>query len=340
LSSIKALAELRKVQRVGEKAASALYNAGYTLRTLATAVPQDIVKVLSCSQKEAKLVIANAQTAFAGELKPPMTAKEYGEELDKTVKIFKTGSKKLDSLLGGGFRTSSTVGLSGPQASGKTQFCNQMLLECTHNHKRDAVFVETELNTFSNRRLQEMASGRGWDYDPEKVVLVPAKRIRDVGTQYYQYQRVYDVVTAEKRDIGIILVDSFTALFRRKYVGRELLPDRSAEMGRHLTFLEDLAKEWNAVLICTCQILECPVSPMEARGQMSSADVKAQFGTGYMVWGGHVLRHTLGTWISLVKKKKDIWNATLFDSSELPCGVVEFKISSKGIDDYEAKKLV
>ena len=36
-------------------------------------------------------------------------------------------------------------------------------------------------------------------------------------------------------------------------------------------------------------------------------DVRVQFGTNYMVWGGHILRHTLGTWLSLVKVEKDIW---------------------------------
>jgi len=339
MSTARTIEELTKVKRIGIKAATALAREGFDVRRLSTARATEVSQILGCSLKEAKLVIADAKEIYGGLIKPPLTAEKYQEELDNEILYYKTNVKALDELLGGGFKSSSTAGLAGPQASGKTQICNHMLIEVTCRHKRDAVFIETELNTFSNRRLTQMAASRGLKYDSKKVILVPAKRIRDVGTQFYQYERVYDIVTAKKLDVGIIIVDSFTALFQRKYTGRELLPDRKQELGRHLSYLEDLAKEWNALLLCTCQVIECPVSPLEARGMMSTKDVRVQFGTNYMVWGGHILRHTLGTWLSLQKVEKDVWKAVLFDSSELKQGECLFRITERGLEDVKEKKL-
>lgn len=59
-----------------------------------------------------------------------------------------------------------------------------------------------------------------------------------------------------------------------------------------------------------------------------------------MVWGGHILRHTLGTWLSLVKVESERWKCILFDSSELKRGECYFRITAKGIEDVKEKKLV
>ena len=339
-SSEKVKSDLKKIAKVGTKAANALFAAGYTLERVAEAPPADIKDVLHCSMMAAKLLVSNAQKILGAAVLPPMTADEYEEEVKASTLWIKTGSKKFNEMLGGGFPTSSTAGIGGHQATGKTQLGFELLLYTQNVLKADVLFVETELNTFSPRRLRQMAAARGWEYDGSKVVLVPARRIKDCGTQYYQYQRARDRIEAEGRNIKLIIIDSLTALFQRKFTGRELLPNRKAELGRHLTFLEDCCKKWNALLFVTCQVLECPVSPGEAKGGFSSASVRAQFRTGYMVWGGHILRHTLGTWLMVTKKKADIWQATLFDSSELKADTIEFVLTEKGLEDYVEKKLV
>ena len=241
-------------------------------------------------------------------------------------------------MLGGGLPSASTCGLAGHQAVGKTQIGFDLLLYNMNVLGRHSLFIETELKTFSTRRLRQIAIARGWEYDGSKITLVPATRIRDVGTQYYQMQRARDSINREGLDCGIIIVDSLTALFKRKFSGRDLLPNRSAELGRHLSLIEDMAKEWNALAVCTCQVIQTPVSPGETG--FTSADAYAQFGANYIVWGGNVLRHTLGTWIMLTKKKKDVWEAILFDSSELESGKVQFRITEAGITDVESQELV
>lgn len=346
-SSVKIIEDLKKIDKVGDKAAKALFNAGFTLEKVSVAYPNDIMKVLGCSMKASKLVVANAKQANQGLIQPPILATEYDETMDKLVQWIKfKNAPKVNELLGGGFKTSATAGLSGPQATGKTQFCFEMLLYVTNEllipgtqENRDVIFIETELNTYSKRRLEEMARANAWDYKAEKILIAPARRIKDCGTQYYQYQQCHEIANANEMNPGLIIVDNLTALFQRKYSGRELLPNRKAELGRHLSYLEDMAKEWNALMICTLQVIECPVTAAEAHGGFSQATAKAMYGTNYIPWGGNVLKHTLGTWLSMEKTKKDYWRLVLFDSSELKSYATPFKIETCGIVDLIEKKL-
>lgn len=342
---------LMQIPKVGAKAADALYSNGYTLEKLATAVPNDIAKILSVKPMKAREVIINAQTVLSHDTPPPSLASSYEEEQKSRVQWIKfINAPGLNKILGGGFKTSATAGLSGPQASGKSQMCNDLILYVTNDMEKDpdnnpevckdaaVMMFETELNTYSPDRLREMAQATGREYKPDRIIIVPATRIRDVGTQYYQYQKAYELAKAMNMNIKLIIVDSLTALFQRKYTGRETLPDRKQEMGRHLSFLEDMAKEFNALVVCTCQVIESPVSPMEARGAFNQADVKTQFGSNYMTWGGHILRHTLGTWISCYHLGKDMWAFVIFDSSELPSAKRLFMINNKGVCDCEDAK--
>ena len=344
LSSIKETERLKTVPKVGDKAGKALFQEGYTLEKLATAVPQDIVNILKYTMKKSQEVIANAQTILAKDSPPPLLASEYQKEMDNIRWTLKTDSKELNKLLGGGFKSYSTVGASGPFSTGKTQLGNEMIVQVQKMFPNEdegyTIFIETELDTFSNRRLTQMATGKGVTYNPDKVILVPSQRIMDVGNQYYQYERANDLAMSMGADVKLIIVDSFTALFKRKYSGRALFPDRSQELGRHLSYLEDMTKRFNAVLYCTCQVIEVPVTPQEAKGGYSSANTYWDTGTRYIPWGGNVLKHTLGTWISMDKKGKTTYQFILFDSSELPKGDILIAITSSGLKDVTKRELV
>ncbi|MHC4748423.1 MAG: hypothetical protein ACYTFW_00980 [Planctomycetota bacterium] len=337
------ISELEKVQEIGKKSATTLAEGGYTLRRLASAIPGDIVQLFvesggKLSTNKAKIYIANALTALSRSAPPPLRASEFQEEMNKNLFYLKTDCTALNDLVGTGFRNATTVGLAGPQASGKSQIVNELIVQAL-NLSEDAYVMtfETELNTFSNRRLHQIASAKGVDYDPNRVLLTPAQRIIDVRNQYYQYQNADEIAETEGLDVKLITVDSLTALFQRSFVRRERFGDRKAELGRHLSYLEDMAKKYNAVLVCTCQVYESPLSPSEYG--FSSKDAYTHFGTNYIVWGGHILRHTLGTWLSVIRvqggddESKNLWSAVLFDSSEMPRGSCTFRISRKGIID-------
>jgi len=331
------LEALKQVKGVGPTAAKKLLSEGYTLFRLSHADPEKISEILGISNKKAQEIISSAKEQLIGDQLPkPTTAKDYEQFLDERIIWFSSGSKRIDEIVGGGFRSSSTVGLSGPQATGKTQMILTTIADCICNKGKYAMLIETELDTFDPKRPEQIAMARGWidKYDPEKLIVVDAYKVKDVATQFYYYEVLYDMAKEHDWDVGVIAVDSFTAMFQRKFKGRETFGDRKRELGRHLSFLEDMAKEFNATVMLTCQVIEVPVSPEESRGGMDTAAVRAQFGTNYMPWGGHTLRHTIGTWLSLEKtRSKNVWKAYLFDSSRVKLGETYFQITEAGITD-------
>jgi RecA/RadA recombinase len=339
MSTASKLEDLKLVQKIGDKAAQKLLANGYTLFRLSHAEPGKIASILGCSVKEAKMIIADATAKLiekTGELPKPMTAKSYQEFLDERIVWYSSGSQKIDELVGGGFRSSSIVGLSGPLATGKTQMILTTLADCICNKGKYAMFVETELDTFDPLRVEEIAKARGWinKYDPEKLIVVDAYKVKDVGTQFYYYEVLYDMAKEHEWDVGLFAVDSFNSLFQRKFKGRETFPDRKQEFVRHFNYLETIAKDFNSLIMLTFQVISVPVSPEESRGAMDTVLVRSWTGTNFMPWGGNLVFHLCGTWLSLEKThSKGIYKAHLFDSSRVKIGDCLFQITEKGISD-------
>lgn len=338
------LEELKKIKGIGDKSARVLFVGGYNARKLAVAVPDDLVQLFKdnnskLSMNKAKEMISNAGTYGARDILPPLRANEYQAELNAKRFYIPTDCNGLNNLLGGkGFASSSTAGMAGPQASGKTQVANELTVQAL-GLSEDAYVIsfETELNTFSEDRLKQMSIAKGIEYDGSRIILTPSTRINDVSIQYYQYINADEIATEDHLDVKLIVVDSFTALFKRKFQGRERFTDRSGEFGRHLSYLEDMAKKYNALLFCTCQVYESPTSPSEYG--FSSKDAYTHFGTNYIVWGGHILRHTLGAWFSVLRVvgsnevEKNLWSCVLFDDSSNPRGECRFKVTDRGVVD-------
>jgi len=341
--------ELKALPKIGEAAARKLVANEYTVFRLSHAEPGKIAQILGISVKAAKEIIAAALEAVVnktGELPRPMTASEYQKFLEERLDWYTTGSKQMDEILGGGLASSSLVGICGPQETGKTQMVETTIVDCICNKGHHAYFIETELSTVNPMRFEEIAKNRGWidRWDPEKLHIVSAYQIKNVEMQFYYYEVIYDMAKENGWEGGVLGIDSFNATFKRKFSGRELFPSRSQEFGRHYTFLEDMAKDLNLLIMLTYQVMETPVSPTESKGGMDSVKARAEFGTQYIPWGGHSARHPPATWISLEKThSKTIWKAHLFGSSWRPLGECYFQITGKGVTDipeHIAKRLM
>ena len=332
---------LKGIEGIGKTYLERLVLKGYTLQKLSYEQPERIARILGCSVKKAKEIVNHARNKYFQEqgIPGPMTAKEYKERM-KDIRWFSSGCKALDNLLHGGFRSKSTVGLSGPFATGKTQCVLTTIANCIHQGY-DAILFETEMDTFDPNRVEEIALKRGWNFDYEKLIVVSSDSIRDTGTQFLQYQIVEDKVNEEERNVGVFAIDSFTATFIRRFQGREEFPSRKAELNRHLNWLEDFAKRHNTCILLTCQVIEVPVTPQESRGQvLDSALVHSMTGTRYLPWGGSALTHGLSTWISFSKTySKDIFRAEVFDSSRVKRESCYFTLDERGFADLTEQQL-
>lgn len=321
---------LLDVKGIGDKTVEKLSEGGIkTLEQLSVMRPDELKGILNISLKQAKEIILNAKSVSFSDMEL-LTAEDYETKVKNTIRFIKTGSEKLDEILGGGWRSQSTHGFYGPFSTGKTQIVDTAVVNCVADGLY-ALFVETETNTFNTPRLQEIAMKRGLEIDLSKVIVYPAIRIGTIFAQFKAYEFLMNQAEKNQWNVGLVAVDSFSAKFRRAYSGREMYPERAQEFGRHLDFLEEMGKKLNAAILLTFQV---GVTPDDAnqKGDMMRYDSQ------YYPYGGTLVLHNVNTWLSLnqVKggaKSMDIYESNLVDSSYLPKASCQFIITERGVED-------
>jgi len=321
---------LKDVKGIGEITSTKLINAGISsVDHLSVMRPDELKALLGFNTKQAKETIQSALDLAYREVRI-YTGDEYEQYLDDTIRYIPTGSKTFDEYLGGGWPTISTNGLYGLQATGKTQLINTAIASCI-DAGMHVLTIETESNTVHVPRIRDIAKSRGYNYDGALHHIYPS---RNVGTVFGQFRGyLYLKTEAEKNgyDVGLITVDSFNAKFRRAYSGREMYPERAQEFGRHIDFLEEMAKQFNACVMLTFQ---CGVTP-DPSGALK--DKMKYHGEFYPV-GGTLVAHNINTWLSLQQKsggeKSDkIYHASITDHNFLPMSTFDFLIDEYGVRD-------
>jgi len=321
---------LEDVKNIGPTTAKKLIDAGIkTPDHLSVMRPDELKALVGFNTKQAKETIQSALDLAYRSVRI-YNASEYKEYRKDTIRYISTGSNVLDEYFGGGWQSMSTNGLFGEGASGKTQMVNSAIISCV-DMGLHALVEETETNTVNVDRLEEIAKSRGLNFNPELVHIYPAVNVGTVFGQFRGY--IFLEKEAEKNgyDVGLITVDSFNAKFRRAYSGREMYPERAQEFGRHIDYLEEMCKKFNAAVLLTFQ---CGVTP-DPGGELE--DKMKYHGSFYPV-GGTLVMHNINTWMSLQQKgggEKSVktYHASITDHNFLPSRSFDFVIDESGVSD-------
>lgn len=317
---------LSSLPGVGPKTAQKLRDLGYkTLLNIATARADAIAAEMgqSVSYTKAKSWIMAAQEKVMGRMK---LKKGSDVEKDRDSKRihFKTGSTGFNNLIDGGFATMRTTGLSGRFSTGKTQCVNDAIVSCL-SQGYEAVYIETEPDTYKGSRLEEIATHRKLDIDLDKLWICEASQIPTMKAQFLQY-KVVQKALENGSNIKLVAVDSFTAKIRAGYGRREMLPIRTRELAEHFLLMDYLSAKYNVAWILTCQVIGAP-DPGQTLG------MKMLTGDSYIPVGGNFLLHSMNLWVSLQQVKTELYKAIVFDSSYIPRSSCEFMISRNGLSD-------
>jgi DNA repair protein RadA len=311
--------ELKELKGVGESTARKLAEAGYTIQSLAVAVPAELAEAIEISETTARKIIQEAKRkAKIGTL---VTADVILEQR-KSVGRITTGSSSLDELLGGGIETRATTELFGEYGSGKSQIAHQLCVNVQLPLERGgldgtALFIDTE-GTFRPERIVEMASALS--LDPKKVLQnIGVYRVYTVEDQILVAEKCEDEI--DRRGVRLLVVDSLTSLFRAEYLGRELLASRQQKLAKHVHTLNKLAATKDIAVVATNQVMARP-------------DIF--FGDPTRPVGGHVVGHSMTTRIYLRKSKGNVRIARVVDSPLLPEMERPFCICPEGIRDLPA----
>jgi len=302
---------------VGEATAEKLREAGYTtVESLAVATVSELREAAEIGESQAKKIIAAARKT--SEIGAFLTADKVLERR-KTVGWITTGSKSLDSLLGGGIETRAVTEVFGEFGSGKSQLAHQLCVNVQLPKEKGglggrAVYIDTE-NTFRPERIMNMAVGL--ELDPEVVLKnILVARSYNTDQQLLIAEKAEEL--AEGEGVRLMIIDSLTSHFRAEFVGRGTLADRQQKLARHLLVLHRIADLKDIAVFVTNQV--------QARPDLF-------FGDPTRPIGGHILGHSATTRVYLRKSKGGRRIARVVDSPNLPEGESIFMITENGIRD-------
>ena len=249
-----------------------------------------------------------------------MTGKQLHERQSKRLRL-KTGSSKLDWILGGGIETEITTEFVGEFGSGKSQIAHtaavlaQLPLEEGGLDGMVAV-IDTE-GTFDSRRIIEIAEARG--LDPEKTLdNIHIAVAFNTPHQIILIEGLHELCT--ENNIKLIIIDSMMGHMRSEYVGRGMLGARQDQLKTALQKLMKTAQVNKVAVIFTNQVMDKP-------------DI--MYGNPVKPIGGHIMAHASTVRVMLTKGKGPRRYAEIIDASYLPPEKVPFRITTAGIEDDE-----
>jgi len=301
---------------IGPQAAEKLISAGYkTLEAMAVASPMELIEAASLGQLTAEKAIKAARDA----LEMGFESADTLAEKRKLVGRITTGSKEVDSLLGGGIETQSITEIYGKYASGKSQWCFQTAVTVQLPEEKgglggNCLYIDSE-NSFRPERVIQIANHL--EMDSEEVLKnIFVARAYNSDHQMLLADKAADMI--KEKNIKLVIVDSLTAQFRAEYIGRGTLAARQQKLNKHLRTLMKLAEMNNITILVTNQVMQRP-------------DIL--FGDPTAPVGGEVLAHASKTRLYLRKSKGEKRVAKLVDSPSLPDGEALYRITENGMED-------
>ncbi|XP_014258936.1 DNA repair protein XRCC3 [Cimex lectularius] len=227
--------------------------------------------------------------------------------------------KGIDKLTGGGIPTRGINELYGVSGAGKTQFCLQLSITVQYPLEhgglgKKAVYICTE-DRFPARRLQEMVLNfpRGnFEIEGNCTDNILVDHIPQVeGLKDCILKRLPHVL--KTLSIGLIVIDSITAVFRAEY-GSDDLVARSKELKIIGSELHNLSRKFNVTILCVNQVAD----------SLENNEVVPALG---LVWSNLVTSR----FQVLTGNDSKIFRVVA--APDMNCGECKYKITARGIED-------
>ncbi|KAI0727820.1 Rad51-domain-containing protein, partial [Fomitopsis betulina] len=270
----------------------------------------------------------------------------------KRVLMISTGSKAVDTILGGGIMSQSISEVYGEYRTGKTQLAHTMsviaqLPPDMGGASGKVAYIDTE-GTFRPDRIRAIAERFGVNGDMALENILYARAFnsehqagRTISSGMLLTMELINECSmrfAEDKDFRLIIVDSIMACFRTDYTGRGELSERQQKM---LSKLSKLSEEYNIAVLMTNQVqCKSSLSPrLNERGLLTAfiADPGATMtfvaGGALKPIGGHIISHASTTRMFLRKGRAEERVAKLVDSPDKPESEASYKLDEGGWAD-------
>ena len=162
------------------------------------------------------------------------------------IKKILTGCSCIDSHLNGGISPQSVTLIYGEPETGKTTLAMQCAVNCAMQNLK-TLFVDCD-NTFSPKRLSQVASGKFEEIADRIILIKPA----DFKEQTAVIDRISEYTA---KNFGLVIIDTFTSLYRAEVAessGKAFGPNR--ELNRQMAILSQTAKTQKMPVVITSQV--------------------------------------------------------------------------------------
>jgi DNA repair protein RadA len=317
------MTELEAVSGVGPAAAKKLREAFVTTaELLAVQNPVELQKKTKLGEGTVEKIVRNARVLLG------MHGFKSGLEVEREMESksrLKTGIEKMDEALFGGIEVGSLVELYGPARGGKTQVSAHLAVRAQLSRDKGGLegrvlWLDTE-SSFKPWVIR--ANALRWGLDPD-IALANVGRAEIFLSD--QIQEIFESIPqlCAEQDYVIVVVDSFTGLFRAEYTGLESLRIRQQEMNALLNQMRRTAKATDAIFVYTNQVM----SKISTYGGFDNAPI-----------GGHILSHASDYRFYTRRTKDDKRKLGLIDNAGLPEFEVELVVGWGGMYlDSKSKK--
>jgi len=222
-----------------------------------------------------------------------------------------TGIIPIDKLLDGGLEDDIITAIYGPSASGKTNISIITAINVVLSGKK-AVYVDTE-GGLSFERVRQISKER-FEEVLKNIYLFQPINFQEQKRDIYN---IYKYVKERKEEVGIIIIDSISMLYRLER-GDQEVREVNLELAKQLQILAEIARRYKIPILVTNQVY----SPFEEKDKIE-------------VVGGDLIKYWSKCLIELKVLDNGIRMAILRKHRYLPEGrSVKFIIKNEGIEEY------
>lgn len=317
------MTELEAVAGVGPAVAKKLREAYVTTaELLAVQNPIELQKKTKIGEGTTLKVIKNARQ-LVGKF-GFRSGLEIEEEMATKPRL-KTGIEKMDEAMLGGIEVGSIVELFGPARGGKTMWCTQLAVMAQLPREKGGLegrvlWLDTE-SSFKPWNVRAHAVRHGMDPD---VVLGNIGRAEIVFSG--QITEIFESIPqmCAEQDYKLVVIDSFTGLFRAEYTGLENMRIRQQDMNALLNQMRRVATATDAIFVYSNQVM---------------AKISSYGGNPNSPVGGHIISHASDYRFYTRRTKGDTRKIELQDNAGLPEFDVEVVVGWGGLyRDSKSKK--
>jgi DNA repair protein RadA len=249
---------------------------------------EELMELLNLSELDTARKVITAARELLGDEPKPMSARERVEALSRQ-RIVKTGVEDFDNLTGG-LRFGSSYEFAGEFGAGKTVMSSQIAVASAAQYGVGIVYIDTEktLDSYLNGKLIENMCTRfnvncNEFLERDLIVYNPAtvEELED----FIKLKLANQVISG---GVGVVIIDSVTALYRAQFRGRERLAERQQRLHYVLDWIRRLTIKFGVLAIYTNQVMTMPTGYVEIK----------------LPVGGNVLAHTVNSrWLMLRPSK-------------------------------------